>query len=77
MMAMEKLKDLPSDDVNYCLLKALLEHAPAAVIAKDIIAASEEKDGLVQLAKFYTTGLILPCEPYFDNGGFVIDMSGR
>ena len=36
------------------------------VIATDIIAASEEEDGLVQLAKFYMTGLILPSEPLFD-----------
>ncbi|KIJ97904.1 hypothetical protein K443DRAFT_9560 [Laccaria amethystina LaAM-08-1] len=59
-----KLKDLPSKDVNRRLLKALLEYAPTTegkeVIASDIIAASEEEDGLTQLARFYTTGLILP-----------------
>jgi len=36
------------------------------VIATDIIAASEEEDGLVQLARFYMTGLILPREPPFN-----------
>jgi hypothetical protein len=66
-----KLKDLPSKDVNRSLLRALLEYAPTAegkgVIASDIIAASEQEDGLMQLARFYTTGLILPREPPFDN----------
>jgi hypothetical protein len=79
-----KLNDLPSQDVNCRLLKALLEYAPTAegkeVIASDIIAASEEEDGLMHLARFYTTGLILPREPPFYNDGSVIglliDMSG-
>jgi hypothetical protein len=79
-----KLKDLPSKDVNHRLLKALLEYAPTTegkeVIASHIIAASEEEDGLTQLARFYTTGLILPREPPFDNDGSVIglliDMAG-
>jgi len=35
------------------------------VITTDIIAASEE-DGIVQLARFYMTGLILPREPPFN-----------
>lgn len=64
VIANGKLKDLLRKDVNYRLLKALLEYAPTAegkeVIASDIIAASEEEDGLMQLARFYTTGLILP-----------------
>ena len=68
-----KLKDLPSKDVNCRLLKALLEYAPTAegkeVIASDIIAASEEEDSLMQLARFYTTGLILPRERPFHNDG--------
>ena len=73
-IAQEKLEALPSNDVNHRLLKALLEHAPTTegveVIARDIIAASEEEDGLVQLARFYTTGLILPSEPPVDSDGF-------
>jgi hypothetical protein len=55
-IAEEKLEALPSTRV---LLKALLNHAPTTgggggvdVIAKDIIEASEEEDGLVQLARF-------------------------
>ena len=67
-MAQEKLNALPSGDHN--LLKALLENAPTTegvqVIVTDIIAASEREDGLVQLARFYTAGLILPSEPPFD-----------
>jgi hypothetical protein len=38
----------------------------------DIIAASKEENGLVLLARFYTTGLILPSEPPFDRDGSVI-----
>jgi hypothetical protein len=75
-IAQDKLKALLSDDVNRRLLQALLMHAPTnegvETIATDIIAASEEEDGLVQLARFYTTGLILPSEPPFDIGGSVI-----
>jgi hypothetical protein len=79
VIAEGKLKALPSNDVNHRLLKALLEHAPTAegveVIAGDIIAASEEEeDGLVQLARFYTTGLIIPREPPFDSNGSVIGL---
>ena len=74
-MARDKLKAFPSDDVDHRLLLALLTHAPTnegvEIIATDIIAASEEEDGLKQLAKFYTRGLILPSEPPFD-----IDSSG-
>jgi hypothetical protein len=83
-IAQEVLDVLPKNDVNRRLLKALLENAPTAdgveVIATDIIAASEEENGLVQLAGFYTTGLILPSEPPFDSNGFVtgllIDTAG-
>jgi hypothetical protein len=83
-IAQDKLKALPSDDVNHRLLQVLLKYAPTTegveVIATDIIAVSEEEDGLVQLAEFYTTGLILPSEPPFDiNGsviGLLIDTSG-
>jgi hypothetical protein len=50
------------------------------VIARDIVEVSEEEDGLKQLAKFYTTGLILPSEPPFDIDGscigLLIDTSG-
>jgi hypothetical protein len=74
--AQEELKALPSNDVNHRLLKALLDHAPTIegveVIATDIIEASKKKDGLVNLARFYTTGLILPSEPPFDIDGSVI-----
>jgi hypothetical protein len=66
-IAQEMLGVLPGNDVNRRLLTALLKNAPTAegveVIATDIIAASEEEDGLVQLARFYTTGLILPSGP--------------
>jgi hypothetical protein len=76
VIAERTLEALPSEDVNYRLLKALLEHAPTAegkyVVARDIIDASEEEGGLLQLAKFYTTGLILPREPPFDNDGSVV-----
>jgi len=54
-IAQERLNALPSNNVNHRLLKALLEHAPTTegveVVATDIIAASEEEDGLVQLCK--------------------------
>jgi hypothetical protein len=77
-IAQEKLNALPSNNVNHRLLKALLEHAPTTegveVVATDIIAASEEEDGLVQLARLYTTGLILPSEPPFDSDGSVIGL---
>ena len=69
-IAQDKLKALPSDDVNHRLLKALLTCAPTIegeeIIASDIIDASEQKDGLAQLAEFYITGLILPSEPPFN-----------
>ena len=72
-IALEKLKALPKDHVDHRLLKALLNHAPTAegiqVIATDIITASEEKNGLAQLARFYMTGLILPSVPLFDSHG--------
>jgi len=59
-----KILEHQSNDIGIRLLKALLTHAPTTegmlVIATDIIAASEEEDGLALLAKFYTTGLILP-----------------
>ena len=77
-IAQEKLKALPSNDVNHHLLNFLLEHALTTegveVIATDIIAVSEEEDSLVQLARFYTTGLILPSEPPFDINGSVIGL---
>jgi hypothetical protein len=61
-----KILEHQSNDINTRLLKALLKYAPTAegmlVIATDIIAASEEENGLVLLAKFYMTGLILPSE---------------
>ena len=74
MIADRKINDLPSKDVNCRLLRALLEYAPTVegkqVIASDIVVASEEEEnGLMQLARFYTTGLILPREPPFDNDG--------
>ena len=75
--------NLSSKDVSYRLLKAFLECAPTAegkeVIASDLIAASEEEDGLMQIARFYTTGLILTPEPPFDNlndGSVIGLMSG-
>ena len=77
-MARDKLKALPSDGVDHRLLQALLTHAPTnegvEVIATDIIAASEEEDGLKDLARFYTTGLILPSEPPFNIDGSCIEL---
>jgi hypothetical protein len=62
--ARAKLQDLPADDIEFRLLDALLTNAPTpegvAVIAADIISASEEPNGLTQLATFYKTGLLLP-----------------
>jgi len=68
----EKIVDHQSNNINTHLLKALLKYAPTAegmlVIATDIIAASEEENGLAQLAQFYTTGLILPSESSCNGG---------
>lgn len=83
-IARNKLKQLPSNGLDHCVLLALLMYAPTndgmEVIATDIIAASEEKDGLQQLAKFYITGLILPSKPPFDIDcsciGLLVDTSG-
>ena len=85
MIADRKINDLPSKDVNCRLLRALLKYAPTVegkqVIASDIIVASEEENGLMQLARFYTTGLILPREPPFDNDGsadwLIVKCGGR
>jgi hypothetical protein len=76
ILAQEKLDALPRNNVNYRILQALLENAPTkdgeAVIAADIITASEEENGLVRLAEFCTTGLILPSEPPFNSDSSVI-----
>jgi hypothetical protein len=62
----EKIVEDQSNIIDTRLLEALLKYAPTAegmlVIATDIIAASEEENGLALLAQFYTTGLILPSE---------------
>lgn len=59
-----KLQSLPKDGINFRVLTALLEHAPTAdgvsVIADHIVTASEEPDGLDQLANFYITELLVP-----------------
>lgn len=59
-----KLQSLPKDGINFRILDALLEHAPTAkgvsVIVNHIITASEEPDGLNQLANFYITELLIP-----------------
>ena len=55
----EKILEPQDDNTGIHLLKALLKHAPTAegilTIATDIIAASEQEDGLALLAMFYTT----------------------
>ncbi|KAF8228325.1 hypothetical protein L208DRAFT_1292181 [Tricholoma matsutake] len=62
--ARAKLQSLRKDSIAFCLLNALLANAPTVegveVIATDIIDASEQSDGLDQLAEFYKTGLLLP-----------------
>jgi hypothetical protein len=65
-LAQEKLQVLAPDTLEFRVLDALLAHAPTAqgvlVIANDIIDASTQQNGFVQLANFYTSGLILPSE---------------
>ena len=80
----EKILEPQNDSTDIRLLKALLKHAPTdegmLVIATDIITASEQENGLALLAKFYTTGLLLPSEsPCNGNrsvGRFLTDTAG-
>ena len=62
--ARAKLQSLRKDSITFCLLNALLANAPTVegveVVATDIIDASEQSDGLDQLAEFYKIGLLLP-----------------
>jgi hypothetical protein len=66
--AREKLQGTDQDSIAFRLLNALLTHAPTVegvrVIAEDIVDASAELDGLIRLADFYKTGLILPSKPH-------------
>jgi hypothetical protein len=82
--AEEVLRDpnLPNESLNFRLLNALrvLKSAPTTeglrIIATDIITASEQEDGLDQLAEFCTQGLLLPSESPFDNSVGLTDMDG-
>jgi hypothetical protein len=77
--ARARVNQLPRHYAEFRILDALLTHAPTAegveVIARDIIAASEEEDGLVQLAGLYKTGLLLPSEYLSSYPGNVIQHS--
>ena len=84
--ACAKLQSLRNDSIAFCLLNALLANAPTVegveVIATDITNASEQSDGLDQLAEFYKTGLLLPvCSPCLSSPScsqhYVVKAGGR
>ena len=60
------LQGLANDSFEFLLLDALLTYAPTIegrdVIASDILNASVELNGFIQLAQHYKTGLLLPSE---------------